>query len=274
MGTGAYELNPPLELRNNSGPMTTFPGDSPAQAGALGRHDVSSPSTGNLSVTGFAFSPNSVVRDDQVNVTVQLSGGVAPYTFAFQGLPYGCLSLNESTFSCFPSEVGTFQPEVQVTDVAGDVADANSTVSVTPGGGAAPKISSFSVSPTTVDLRHPAYIDVNAVSESSTPTSILAYSYFGLPPGCASFNQTNLTCSPTQSGTFKIEVEVTDGFGSFSYASVNLTVEGGSSSSSGGSGGIPSLAYTAIIGVVGVVIAALIYVRGRRPSPPSGGGAK
>lgn len=226
----------------------------------------------NLSVVSFEFHPDSVVRGSQVNLTVTVTGAIGVLTLAYLGLPLGCLSENSSEFACDPTQVGSFAAEVQVTDAGGNVATSNASLTVLPGNGGAPKITGFSITPSQVQVKHSSFVVVDAVSESSTPDALLAFSYFGLPPGCASFNQTNLTCSPSQSGTFKVEVEVTDGFGAFSYASANLTVESGSPVA-GPSGGIPPVVYTAGIGGIGLGVAILILVRGRMPpDPPSSEG--
>lgn len=245
--TVAREL--PLEIRSDS---TARPmGDSST----------------NLSVTSFLASPSSVEVVEPSNISVATAGGVPPLTFVYDGLPYGCYSYNGSHFPCFPSETGHFEIRVRVSDAIGDVAYAMTNLTVTSGHGAPPKVLYFNATPSTVSVQKPTTISVTAVSQSSTPTAFLAYAFFDLPPGCASFNQTSLTCLPTQAGTYRVQVQVTDGFGSYVYASTTLTVV---STGSTGNVGSPLWIYPAAVG--GVLIAAVaVVLLVRRPGPPSTG---
>jgi DNA-binding beta-propeller fold protein YncE len=52
----------------------------------------------------------------------------------------------------------------------------------------------------------------------------LTYTYSGLPPGCTSENASQVTCSPTSTGPYAVEVSVTDSAGGEVSASYNLDV--------------------------------------------------
>jgi PKD repeat protein len=58
------------------------------------------------------------------------SGGVAPYSYSYLGLPAGCSSANVSAFACTPSASGTFSVEVIVLDANGFKVTRNVTLTV------------------------------------------------------------------------------------------------------------------------------------------------
>jgi hypothetical protein len=62
-------------------------------------------------------SPSNISVGDSVAITPSVSGGTAPFTFSYLGLPDGCLSANNSTLRCRPSESGSFNVTVTVTDI-------------------------------------------------------------------------------------------------------------------------------------------------------------
>lgn len=76
-----------------------------------------------------------------------------------------------------------------------------------PAAGTPPTIFSFTASPSTFFQGASTTLSVSASSAFSDP---LAYSYTGLPAGCASLNSSSLPCTPTVGGAFNVTVEVTD----------------------------------------------------------------
>lgn len=60
------------------------------------------------------------------------TGGVAPYSFAYTGLPDGCQSLNASSFACTPSVAGTFSIGVTLTDATGSTAVGSTSLTLAP----------------------------------------------------------------------------------------------------------------------------------------------
>lgn len=248
------------------GPSIGHPAGGGATAVSAEYRPGSFAALGGLSILNFSLVPASVVRGAESNLSVATSGGTGALSFAYSNLPVGCYSLNGSKFPCFPYQVGRFTIEVQVTDSVGDVAYAETNLTVTSGHGPAPDVTSFGATPSTVKLGQTTYITVAAVSESSTPTAFLAYAFFDLPQGCASFNQTNLTCVPKQAGTFTIQVEVTDGFGSYTFAKATLTVTGGSSGSGSSGSSVPAWSFGGIVAAAGIVVAIGVFLHLRRSS--------
>jgi len=55
-------------------------------------------------------------------------------------------------------------------------------------------------------------------------TGPLSYSYTGLPPGCSSTNSATLTCHPSSTGTYAVQVTVTDQAGKTVTGSLSIVV--------------------------------------------------
>lgn len=228
-------------------------------------------STGpGLSITSFTIVPSTVVKATPMVLNVTVVGGTPPLTFAYSNLPVGCPSLNETPLACDPGEVRTFDVIAQVTDLVGDVATANATLTVTPGGGTPPTITSFTAGPSSVAVGEVTLLTVVAASQSTTPTSALSYTYLGLPLGCATFNESTLECVPQRSGTYVLHVQVTDGFGLFAVATTNLSVTG-SEPSAPAAGAEPGPVWVYGLALGAIVVAGVIVARRprrRRPPPP------
>ncbi|MDE1837128.1 MAG: PKD domain-containing protein [Euryarchaeota archaeon] len=80
-------------------------------------------------VLSFVATPSTVTAGDLVSFTVTASGGTAPYSYAYTGLPSGC-SLSGNGGSCHPSSTGKFTVQVTVTDSNGQKGTAVTTVTV------------------------------------------------------------------------------------------------------------------------------------------------
>ena len=71
-----------------------------------------------------------------VTFTTVARGGIPPYSFAWTGLPTGCLPAG-GNLTCTPQSEGTFVVKVTATDAASHTANSTVTLSVSPttGGG-------------------------------------------------------------------------------------------------------------------------------------------
>ena len=77
----------------------------------------------------LALSPSFPSPGETVSFAVETSGGVAPYTYGWSGLPSDCVQATTPNASCaFPS--GTFRVTVTVHDAVGGSATANQTLIV------------------------------------------------------------------------------------------------------------------------------------------------
>jgi hypothetical protein len=223
----------------------------------------------SLQITHFTADPSEFVASNSTVLNVTVAGGAPPYTFVYTGLPQGCRSANVSELDCLPQALGGFDVTVTVTDTAGATASNTTRIIVTSGYAGPPVINGITVAPDPVGVGQVSEIDVNAVSVSH---STLAFFYFDLPPGCASFNQTPLECLPSAPGSYYIGVEVTDAFGQpvIGHAYVNVT---GSASPGHTDAATPLpnyLLYGVPVAVIllAVAVGAFLFRRPRRPRGP------
>ena len=90
----------------------------------------------HLTVKAPVATPTSVQTGLTVQFSISVSGGTAPYTFDWTGLPAGCSSSNTAQLSCTPTATGTYSVEVTVTDSRGStLTSLPVTITVTSSGG-------------------------------------------------------------------------------------------------------------------------------------------
>lgn len=227
-----------------------------------------------LSITSFTVNGTTFFVEAPVWFNVTAAGGAPPYSYVYVGLPPGCTTQNVSSLSCYPSSAQHYVVQAFVYDTAGNQANATRNFTVSSGFGLEPAILSFHAYPSTLSVNNLTYLNVDAVSRSGTPTSDLAFVFLGLPPGCGTFNQTNLSCIPTQPGEYEIWVRVTDSYSQFnqSYAFINVT--GKAATATTNNPPLPPFDVDLIIGSVVALIAivgVVVYVRyiGRPPTKPA-----
>ncbi len=169
--------------------------------------------------SALTASPNPVTNGSTTTLSVGVTGGTTPYSYAYAGLPSGCSTANAPSLNCTPSASGTFNVTVTATDSLGlsTTSSTSLTVSVvkTP-----PTITSFSASPSSVNQGQTTTFTV--VVTAGTPP--YTYGYTGLPGGCSTANSASLTCTPTASGTFTVSVKVIDSNSLAATANTTLTV--------------------------------------------------
>ena len=171
-----------------------------------------------LTAPALAGSATAVDVGQSVTLSVTVSGGGLPYTYAWTGLPKGCVSTNAATLVCNPSVAGSSFVSVTVTDANGVYLSSspfNLTVSarLMPG--------SITLTSGTLDLGQGTKLTVSVTGGSGG----LSYAWSGLPSGCASANAAQLSCTPGAAGESWVSVEVTDSNGAVvSVGPVSLTV--------------------------------------------------
>ncbi|MCI4343749.1 MAG: hypothetical protein L3J92_06530, partial [Thermoplasmata archaeon] len=189
-----------------------------------------------LEITSFTASPTSILPYQLVFFNLSAQGGTPPYSYSYQDLPPGCTTANVSSLQCHPHSAQHYIIEGTVNDSAQGQVNATANLTITSGFGPPPEIKSFVASPSPASVGRAMYFAVDAISESATPTALLGYAFLGLPPGCATFNQTNLSCVPSEPGKFQVWVRVTDSFAQFNQTYLFLNVTGtGPVTNSGGS---------------------------------------
>ncbi|MCI4360107.1 MAG: hypothetical protein L3J91_00225 [Thermoplasmata archaeon] len=171
---------------------------------------------GPLAVVSFAAAPGGLDLGHSTTISVTTAGGVGPFGYSFASLPPGCGGPGP-TITCTPTQTGSYSVAVTVTDTYGLSSRATTTVDVN----AAPSFSSFSASPSEVDIGMTASLAA-AVHGGTVP---FGFVYSTLPQGCTSADQAVLTCAPTATGTFNVGVQVTDADGETATSSITLTVD-------------------------------------------------
>ena len=174
-----------------------------------------------LSIQSISANPNPVYANSATDISTQVQGGVAPYIFAYSGLPSGCSSASSASFTCVPSAPGNFTVTATVKDSATPQATATG-ILVVKVLSTKLTISLFTTSSPSVTIGNSTTF-VTKVENGSTPYT---YSYSSLPPGCYSANVASLPCIPDSLGSFKVWVLVTDANGNTASAFTNLTVTG------------------------------------------------
>ena len=108
-------------------------------------------------------------------------------------------------------------------------------------------------------------------------TGPLSYSWSGLPTGCTSINAATVTCVPTGTGTFTVQVTVTDALGASqtSASSVPVTVKAvpAQSFASGANGLEWTLLGLLVLAIVLGLVAILLALRRKGGPTTKGEGA-
>ncbi|MCI4321680.1 MAG: PKD domain-containing protein [Thermoplasmata archaeon] len=106
---------------------------------------VTPAASGSLTVT-LAVTPHSVVLGQSSTLTASVSGGSAPYSYAWN-LPAGCVSANRSSLTCAPTVAGNLTLAVTVHDSASHSAVQGGYLVATPSGAASPSTAPPSLLP-------------------------------------------------------------------------------------------------------------------------------
>lgn len=87
-------------------------------------------------ISTFVASPSSITLGAGATFTVSAYHGTGPLGFAYAGLPTGCASANTPSLSCTPTSASgsPFMVHVYVNDSQGRTAQANASLTVSPGG--------------------------------------------------------------------------------------------------------------------------------------------
>ena len=167
-------------------------------------------------ITQIRFSPPTIDLGMTVEIQVILSGGTAPFDYAYSGLPAGCAGADTGTLSCQPTSAGSSLITVRATDAFGWNATATGRLDVNP----TLTIESFGANLSQVDAGIPVAITLDVVGGSGN----LTVAYSGGPSDCNFGNLTQTTCVPRSPGQYTVQVRVTDALGEQANGSFNLTV--------------------------------------------------
>ncbi len=222
-----------------------------------------------LSVLLYAAPGNLSVNQTLTLISVA-EGGVAPYRFAYSGLPTGCVGSNSSFLVCAPTATGTFLPEVNVTDSAGTTVHATSTVQV----GAAP-IAPLSVGLTAVPSSGAANTSVAIVATVHGGVAPYAFLYANLPADCGTQDTAVLSCDSGIPGSYTVIVTVRDARGATATGQASFTVTKGRPSTiypATSNAGVPVWEFEAALAglAIAAALAVVLLVLSRRRAPSRG----
>jgi hypothetical protein len=207
-----------------------------------------------LAVSPMTIRPNPVILGNSIQITETASGGLAPYSYSYAGLPPGCSSSSTDNLTCTPTSQGTYVVNVTVTDSNG--MSVSATESLTVSQVTQPlTISAFVATPSNFNLGSSTYLNVTASGGSGSYT----YFYSDLPSGCSRDNTATLFCQPTVAGTFTVTVSVNDSQGNKASKSVTFTVIGGS-----GTQPTSSFPWWILVVVAAALVVLLVIVVARR----------
>src|SRR5437867_15688 len=168
------------------------------------------------SIDSFLASPTGLDLGQGSTLLVSASGGYGALSYSFSGLPPGCATVDATVLSCTPSATGNFSVIVTVADLNGfSVAAEPVSLVVNPD-----PVATIVAAPSETDVG----LKIAFAITASQGTGLFSYSYQGLPPGCSSSNTPSLSCTPSSSGPYIIEVSATDEAGSIATSSVAVTV--------------------------------------------------
>ncbi len=85
-----------------------------------------------IGISGFTASLTSVDTGQEFTLTLSTTGGTAPLSYHYSGLPPSCSSINSPILHCNPSTSGPYLIQVIVSDRAGKTATSSLNVAVQP----------------------------------------------------------------------------------------------------------------------------------------------
>ncbi|HKS59819.1 MAG TPA: hypothetical protein VJS68_03470, partial [Thermoplasmata archaeon] len=175
----------------------------------------------SLEASGFYASPNP--DDVGISATFYASSvcqapTLSNCSYSYSGLPAGCSNSNSASLICTPSASGQYTVNATATWACPVCLSNSATLSFDVND--YPAVSSVTASPSATDAGRPVQLQV-IVSGGSSP---FGYVWSALPPGCSSYDAASLACTPTASGNYTIDVQVTDVAGGQTTGSVSLTV--------------------------------------------------
>ena len=171
-----------------------------------------------LGAPTVAASVVSLDVGQSVTLVVNVTGGSAPWTFVWSGLPKGCAG-NSATVTCSPTAAGTSSATVTVTDGNG-ISQTSTGLNLT----VSPRLTagSIALSPPVLDAGQSTNLTVGVSGGSGG----LSYLWSGLPTGCTGSDAATITCHPSSTGTSWVTVWVTDrNGGGVTVGPVALTVD-------------------------------------------------
>ena len=166
-------------------------------------------------LTGPTSSYAAVDIGVATNLSAVVNGGTHPFSWNYTNLPNGCATVDADELTCSPTQVGTFNVTVTVTDRFGNTATGIVEFKVNP----LPSLTA--TSSTTTPTVGDQFTITSTVMGGTGP---FTYSYAGLPAGCSTASTASFSCVPTGAGTYHVNVTAADMFGKSASQVLTLVV--------------------------------------------------
>ncbi|HYK93049.1 MAG TPA: hypothetical protein VEY07_03280 [Thermoplasmata archaeon] len=245
---------------------------APSAGGVFAVSVVVTDSNGAITLTGSVSlivgnSPSVVVTTTRtvaevgqsVGIRAATAGGTGGFSYAWAGLPAGCMPANVSQMNCTLTAAQNASFQVTVVDAVG--------------GSASSSIFHLSVVPrlsvvltvTPVSARAGETVTFTAVVTGGYGT--LHFQWSGIPPSCSAPPNASFGCQVADSGSFTPSVTVFDGQGISAQSNASLAIAPGAASP--GVLGISTLEW-AVVGVLvlAAVVGIAVALTRRRRAPP------
>ncbi len=95
---------------------------------------VNSTGSSQLVVNSFTASVNPLSVNTATILSVSVTGGTTPYSYAYSGLPLGCASSDTASLSCTPTTTGAYTVTVTVSDSSSPAQTTTASLSLTVNG--------------------------------------------------------------------------------------------------------------------------------------------
>lgn len=158
-----------------------------------------------MTISSIHASPSATLDLGQtVKLNATITGAGGSYNISWRSLPSGCASQNSTSIACRPNSVGSWPVSICARDPE-YVSSCGPWLGVVVSNG--PQLSEITYLPEAIDANESLRLSLVVVGWGY---GTQVYSWSGLPPGCASIDNTTILCTPTVPGTYHVQALATD----------------------------------------------------------------
>jgi hypothetical protein len=202
-----------------------------------------------------------------LTLSINVSGGVAPYRYQYLDLPPGCASADLASLLCAPSVAGSYPVRTLVTDSLAASAIGSFVFEVNP----PLSIPLFLAEPEPALTQETVAFSLEVAGGTAPFTASYANSSGGCRP--TPTDPLNASCTFVEPGEYDISVRVADAAGGSAGAELTLEVSAAGASSAGGrstdSPGVPAWFYPAVLALLAAILVAVVWVHRSQPRRPA-----
>lgn len=159
-------------------------------------------------INSITLAQSTLDVGEQMTAIAVVTGGSGGFTYAWSGLPSGCVAANSSTIRCRPAEIGWTNISVIATDSNGLSAFSSQAVLHVESD---PTVFPYNITPASgsLDIRQMMAVSALVVGGSG----IYSYKWNGLPSNCVAPGAASVSCEALTAGTIVLNLSVTDSNG-------------------------------------------------------------